>query len=140
MPDALAPPALRVVRACAAFDLAVTGLLAIPGLASGFFAIVDAIGRAVGAAPLPPFAPIAMLFVHLAGILGVLWALARLVQPTRWLSFADAAGRTVVAAFIVAFVATAGVTPVLLAFVATELGGAVWQVRAWRASADVMRA
>ena len=78
------------------------------------------------------FEPLHWLFVNLAGVLGVLWALVRLRTPTPELALLDVAGRFAVAALILHATAAGGMTPLLHFFVASELGGAVaqyWAVR-----------
>ena len=118
-----------MIRACAAFDLAVTGLLALPFTARAFVDALYALEAALfGAAPGAPALPaVAWLFVNLAGALGVLWALVRLARPEPWLARADAVARCGVAALIAGYVAGGAVPRVLLAFVATELLGAAAQ-------------
>jgi len=118
-----------VARAAAAFDLVVTAALAIPGLDRRFVDLLNAIDAALGfgTAPieLPPFG---FFLANLAGALGVLWALVRLARPEPYLVRADAIGRCFVAFLIVHAVGVRGVTPMLLAFAATELLGAVAQL------------
>jgi hypothetical protein len=116
--------AALVVRACAAFDLGVTGCLAVPPLARALFAVL-----APGMADPGGFA---WLFVSLTGVLGVLWAGVRLARPTRALAWADAAGRAWVGALILWAVAAGDAPRVLLLFVATEWGGTVAQAAALR--------
>lgn len=120
--------ARHVARAVAGFDLVATGLLAVPGLESRFLAalmqIDAALGFATPAVSLPAFA---LLLANLAGALGVLWALVRLAWPWRELVRADVLGRCAVAALIGWSIVGRGVSPVLWAFVASELVGAAAQ-------------
>lgn len=121
------------VRAVAAFDLAVTAVLATPGLAQAFLALVMAIDAALGlATPTPALDATGWLFVNLAGLLGVLWNGLRWQDPqprqVRW----DAAGRVAVSAWIIGYVALADISPVFLLFVVSELGGAAVAVLALR--------
>jgi len=116
--------AALVVRACAALDLLVTGCLAVPPLARALFATL--------APAMPDPGGFAWLFVSLTGVLGVLWAVVRLARPTRWLGWADAAGRAWVGALILWSVVAGDVPRVLLLFVATEWGGTLAQVAALR--------
>jgi hypothetical protein len=88
-----------------------------------------ALGLATPAVSLPA---LALFFANLAGALGVLWALVRLAWPWRQLVRADAIGRCAVAALIGWSIRRGGVTPVLWAFVATELVGAIAQAWALR--------
>ncbi len=121
---------VAVVRGCAAFDLVVTGLFALPPVARLVLAVVYALNGALGGtATPPPFVPVQWLFVHLTGALGVVWAVARLLWPLRGLGLADAVARTWVAGIIALAIAEGG-PGVLALFVATELGGAILQLAA----------
>ena len=124
----------RVMRGWAFLDLVVTGMLALPVVSSAFIALLYGLEGAVfGPREAPPFAPVQLFFVNLAGVLGVLWALARIFEGTRFLALCDTAGRCVVAAWIgLALVAEPGAPRILLLFVATELLGAVHQAIAIR--------
>jgi hypothetical protein len=131
----------RIVRAVAVFDLAVTVCLAVPALARGFMEVLFAGDAAAGfASPPVEFGPLHWLFVHLAGVLGVLWAAARLRTPTLDLAVLDIFGRIAVAAVILYAGEADGMTPLLHVFVATELIGAgaqYWAIRqVWPEPAD----
>jgi hypothetical protein len=55
-----------VVRLCAAFDLLVTGLFALPPLARAFIAVLFTVNGALGGTAVPPsFIPLQWLFVSL---------------------------------------------------------------------------
>lgn len=128
--EPLRPAAARIVRAFAALDLVATLPLAIPGVAYGYVGLLYRMdARLGGAAAQPALDGLLVFLLHLAGALGVLWALVRLALPSRILGLADAAGRTWVAMMIAHSVAGYGAPRVLLLFVATELAGAVAQ--AW---------
>lgn len=132
-PEAGLPARARlVVRACALLDLAVTGCLAVPPLARGLFAALDPVERALGGAGMPELPPVAWLFVSITGALGVLWAAVRLVRPTRWLGWADAAGRAWVGLLLLHGVVTGAAPRAFLLFVVTEWGGALAQAAALR--------
>ena len=123
-----------VARGAAGFDLVATGLLAVPGFETRFLGWLDALDAALGfATPAATLPPLGLFLANLAGALGVLWALVRIARPERHLVRADAIGRCFVAALIVHAIVERGVTPVLYAFVATELVGAAAQAWALRA-------
>lgn len=132
----MTPAETRVIRGCAAFDVVVTGLLALPPTASRFVEVLYYVNGWLGgdAAP-PPFVAVQWMFVHIAGALGVLWAVARIVEPTRFLGLTDAVGRACVGGLILWHVLAGGAPVVLLAFVLTEWLGtaAQWLVLAKRA-------
>ena len=121
-------PGSGAVRFIAGFDLVVTGLFALPFSAHVFVATLYALDRALGGTlPEPALTPLGWFFANLAGVLGVLWALVRLMRPERWLARADALGRCAVAALIAWYLMTQPLPALLWAFVATELAGAAVQ-------------
>ena len=133
----MTPDSRLCIRLFAAFDLPIVACLAVPDLAALFMQALSALGVLIGWAPLAPVdTPLSWLFVHVAGVLGVLWALARLTTPSVLLGTLDVLGRCLVAALIVAAMRIGNVSGVLWLLVMTELTGAVAQawllVRAWR--------
>lgn len=123
---------IRTMRLFAWIDMPIVTVMAIPGLSHGLVGLIDAIdallgpGHGVGA-----WSPMAYLFLNVAGVLGVLWALIRLTQPGNLsLVRLDAWGRLAVTALVVGYVATGAVTPVLLVFLVSELLGAAFEFRA----------
>ena len=123
------------MKAWALLDLLVTGLLALPWVASAFIGTLYALeARLVEPLPQPAFAPVQLFFVHLAGVLGVLWALARILEPTPFLARCDCIGRCFVALLILYAMSAAGAPAprILLLFVATEAIGAAHQAYALR--------
>jgi len=118
----------KVIRGWAVLDLAISALLALPPLAALLLDFLYALnGRLGGVSVAPPFEPVHLLFVCLMGGLGVVWAVARLVEPERKFGLIDAAARLWVAVLIAYFVFARGAPVVLLLFLATELGGALHQ-------------
>lgn len=75
---------------------------------------------------IPVFDAVSLMFVNIMGILGVIWALARIGSPNAKLSHLDAMGRIIVAALIIHAI-TWGATPLLWVFVGTELIGSALQ-------------
>ena len=122
--------ASRVFRAVAGFDLAVTWPRAVPGLASHYVDAFAAVDRWLGlGSAVPRLDPMGLLFVNLAGVLCVCWNGARTFGHGRALASIDIGGRIAVATLAVLYVGW-GVSPVVLVFFVTEIGGAVLQ---WRA-------
>ena len=123
----------RIVRVVAGFDLLVTGCLAVPPFAHAFIRILFAGDAALDLGSLPvAFQPLHWLFVNLAGVLGVLWAVARLRTPTPELALLDVVGRLAVAAVILHATRAEGMTPLLHVLVGSELLGAAAQYLAVR--------
>jgi ABC-type amino acid transport system permease subunit len=118
----------KVIRGWAVLDLTVSALFALPPLAALLLDVLYSLnGRLGGVSVAPPFEPVHWLFVCLMGGLGVVWAVARIVEPMRKLGLIDAAARLWVAVLIAYFVFVRGAPVVLLLFVATEFGGALHQ-------------
>lgn len=118
----------RIIRLWAGFDLAVTGLLVLPPVAYGFLSILIEINAFFGGrATLADFPDLGLLFVCIAGALGVVWALARLLRPTWTLGAIDAVARLWVGALIAYFVVLEGVPVVFLLFVISEWAGGLHQ-------------
>jgi len=121
----------RVIQGVAAFDLLITGLLALPPSARWFIEILYRVNTwAGGGLPAPSPTPLGWLFVNLAGALGVLWALVRLRWPLRRLAWVDIGGRLWVAGLLGFYLVNPALPRTLLIFVITELGGAAIQRKA----------
>lgn len=119
----------KVVRGVAWLDMAVTLPFALPFVAEALISIIHFVDRSFGVAtPAAMFEmePLAMLFTHIMGVLGVVWALARLRTASLFLARIDAAARLAVAVLIALAIAQ-GATPVLWLFVLTEVGGSAAQ-------------
>ena len=133
-------PARTTVRAVAAFDLLATGCLVVPGVEARFFDAVMRLDAALGiGTPFAALPPLGLLLANLAGALGVLWALVRIAWPLRRLVASDAVARCAVALLLAYSIAARGVTPLLYAFVATELLGAALQAWALGRLRDPLR-
>lgn len=119
---------MKLVKTLCLLDIAVTAWLAIPGLAQQFFVALYWLDGQLGLDSVQPdFAPLHWMLVNLAGALGVLWNSARLRDASGQLHRIDAWARLWVGGVLLYYVVFAGVTPVILAFVATELlGSAAW--------------
>ena len=125
--------ARSAMKAAALLDLAITAPFAVPGLAGPLLALcyrLDATVFAAERAYTPP-APDWLLIASIMGILGVVWALARLQVPDLRLLWIDALARLVVAGVLVWFVAQ-GAARIFLTLVITEVGGSALQIWAAR--------
>lgn len=119
----------RIIKAVAWGDFAVTLPFAVPFIAEALIALIYGIDRALGFDTPALFfeaGPFGLMFVHIMGVLGVVWAAARLRQPLPELARIDAVARLVVAALII-YAISMGATPLLWLFVATEIGGSILQ-------------
>lgn len=120
---------VSVMRFWAGLDLVITAILALPPTALWFIATLFEInGLLGGSGSPPPFAPVHLLFVCLMGGLGVLWALARLLRPQRFLGLMDGWARLWVAGLLAWFIWVAGAPVALGLFILTELVGSAHQL------------
>lgn len=120
----------RTIRFFAWLDLAVTGLFALPFTAPLLIDLAYWLHDALPLAPLarPVLGDTAMAFVNIMGIIGVIWALARLKAPSLLLARLDGWGRLAVAAVLLWYM-TGTLSPVFGLFVLTELAGAAAQLK-----------
>lgn len=124
----------RIFKGVAGFDLVVTLSFALPFFAEALIVGIYLLDGLAGfGTPALYFetGPFGMMFVHIMGVLGVVWALARMRMPVASLARMDAMARLAVAAPIV-YAIGSGATPVLWLFVATEIGGSALQFYALR--------
>ena len=119
-----------ILQRVALLDLLLTLPFALPVVAPAVVATLAWLDRALGiATPMEPLGNLGLLFLNLMGVLAVCWNGARAVTGSAELGRIDVPARGVVAVLIVGYVVAGGVTPLLLVFVATELGGALVQGR-----------
>jgi hypothetical protein len=115
------------------FDVALTLPFAIPIVAERVVMLLLDVDQLLGiGTETPRLDPLALLFMNLMGVLAVVWNWARVRARGTDLAELDVPARCVVAALIAFYVAVMRVSPVLLLFVVTEIGGAVVQRRALR--------
>ncbi len=131
----------QIIRFWAIFDLIITGILAIPFTAELFIQLLYTINGLLGSNGSPPaFDAIHWLFVCFTGGLGVLWAIARISQPTSLLSKIDATGRLWMTALLIYFIFLRQAPLALLLFVVSELIGALHQLWSLRRMAGESKA
>lgn len=119
---------IKIVRAWAALDLLITGLLVLPPVAEWLIELLLQINDWFGGqAMLKDITGLGMLFVCITGALGMVWAIARLLTPTWRLGAIDATARLWVGGLIVYFIFARGAPGILLLFVITEWAGGVHQ-------------
>lgn len=121
------------LKRVALLDVALTLPFAIPLVAERVVLVLLDVDHLLGfATPTPRLDPLALLFMNLMGVIAVVWNWARFRTKTTELASLDVPARCVVSAVILFYVSVMRVTPILLLFVATEIGGAVVQHRALR--------
>ncbi|MBZ4375049.1 hypothetical protein [Corallococcus sp. AS-1-6] len=125
MNSALLP---RAVRGFAVYDLCVTLPFATPWTADAMLGVMRWAheGLALGGESTPAFTPTHLFFVALFGVLAVIWALVRVLQPTALHGAIDTVGRGLVSAWMVLALAQ-GASQVLGVFLVMEVAGMVVQ-------------
>ncbi|GMU02664.1 hypothetical protein KH5H1_67840 [Corallococcus caeni] len=114
----------RVIRGFAVYDLCVTLPFATPWTAGAMLGVMQWAheGLALRGEAMPAFMPVHLFFVALFGVLAVIWALVRILQPTALHGAIDTVGRGLVVAWMV-LALTQGATRVLGAFLVMEAAG-----------------
>jgi hypothetical protein len=116
--------------------MAVTGVFVLPPIATGVVGVLLTLeSRMFGAErvammPAPPWS----IFISLMGILGVVWALARLIVMDDRLCQIDAIARVFVALLIAWGLFAIELPWVFAAFIATELLGTAATAIVWKRS------
>lgn len=130
-----APARRKIIRGIAAFDFAVTAPFALPYVGETMIRLVYHLDTVFGFATVPHgfaaapvgFGSAQMMFVHIMGVLGVVWALARFRMPNEMLARMDGLARVMVAALILHAI-NLGAPRILVVFILTELAGSVAQL------------
>ena len=117
----------RIVRASAIYDLLLTAPFATPWTFALVHGHLQALNTALGGAPLPPFAPLHVLFACLMGSLVLVWAVLRIGDPQPRLGRYDGAGRALFTLWM-AWALAAADMPVLWLFIVPE---ALWALAQW---------
>jgi hypothetical protein len=122
------------VRWVAWLDLIVTGAFVLPSIATGVIALLLDLelsffgpGR-VTALPTAPWS----IFISLMGLLGVVWAIARLIVEDDRLCLIDAVARMFVAGLIIFGLIAMNLPWIFFAFILTELVGTIATLILWR--------
>ncbi|AVR97670.1 hypothetical protein [Pseudoduganella armeniaca] len=117
----------RIVRASAIYDLVVTAPFATPWTFALAYGHLQALNGVLGGAPLPPFAPLHVLFACLMGSLVLVWAVLRIRDPQPRFGRYDGAARFLFATWM-AWALALSDTPLLWLFIVPE---ATWGVIQW---------
>lgn len=119
----------KTIRFFAGLDLLVTGLFVLPLTAQPVLDLIFWLhARFIAPEAAPEIGGAAMAFINIMGVIGVIWALARLKMPLALLARLDGAGRLAVAALLLWHIA-GGLSPIFGLFAVTELAGAIFQLR-----------
>ncbi|MER6351501.1 hypothetical protein ABT186_06540 [Streptomyces sp. NPDC001634] len=125
------PAYLRVVRASAWYDLAVTAGFATPWTYALVHGALSSCGNALGLGALPELDPWQVLFANLMGSVVVVWAVLRIVRPLPEHGLFDGIARTLFATWQ-AYALAHGVSRLLWLFFGAEVAFGVLQLVPWR--------
>jgi len=113
----------RLTRAFAWLDLAITLPFALPFIGEGIIRLLYRLDFMLGwQTAFPILDPVAIMFIHITGLLGVIWALGRLHDPSEFNARIDSLGRLAVSVLILLAIYQ-GATPLIAIFLVTELSG-----------------
>jgi magnesium-transporting ATPase (P-type) len=112
---------LRLVRASAAYDLAVTWVFALPWTFAWVYGLLQSLAAAFALpGDFPPLNPAHMLTANLLGSVVIVWSLARWLSPTLLLGRLDALARGLFATWQI-YAVIAGASTIVLAFTVFEV-------------------
>lgn len=127
MPPISQPQYIRMVRASAWYDVALTVLFATPWTFALVHEATSRLNQLLGGAALPAFGPLQTMIANMMGTVVLLWSILRLVEPTVRLGRFDGTGRFLFAAWMGWALAASG-TPVLWLFLIPEFA---WGIVQW---------
>ncbi|MFE2070126.1 hypothetical protein ACFXDH_48510 [Streptomyces sp. NPDC059467] len=133
------PAYLRVVRASAWYDLAVTAGFATPWTYALVHDALSSCGNALGLGALPELDPWQILFANLMGSVVVVWAVVRIVGPLPEHGLFDGIARALFATWQ-AYALAHGVSRLLWLFFGVEVAFGVLQLVPWRRGGNACRA
>ncbi|WP_445527054.1 hypothetical protein [Streptomyces cyslabdanicus] len=125
------PTYLRVVRASAWYDLAVTTGFATPWTYALVHDALSSCGRALGLGALPELDLWQTLFANLMGSVVVVWAVLRIVRPLPEHGLLDGIARTLFATWQ-AYALVHGASRLLWLFFGVEVAFGILQLAPWR--------
>lgn len=121
----------KEIKRVSIIDLCLVGPMAVPGVSHAIIDLIAMIDHALGLhSEVGEMNAVGMMFMNVVGVLAIVWSVARIKAPAEHLAWLDIYARLAVA-FILAFYSfVSGMSVVFAFFMATELIGAVWQMRA----------
>ena len=117
----------RIVRASAIYDLVVTAPFVTPWTFAFAHVQLQHHNAMLGGAPLPPFAPLHILFVCAMAGLVMVWSVLRITDPQPRFGRYDGTGRMLFTLWM-AWALAVSDTPVLWLFIVPE---ALWAIVQW---------
>ncbi|MFJ8434923.1 hypothetical protein ACIQ9P_26845 [Kitasatospora sp. NPDC094019] len=128
------PAYLRVVRASAWYDLAITAGFATPWTYTLVHGALSALGDSLGLGVLPAPDPWQTLYANLMGSVVIVWAVLRIVRPLPVHGLLDGIARVLFSSWM-AYALAHGVSRILWLFLTVETAWGIVQLLPWRAAA-----
>ncbi|MFB8239586.1 hypothetical protein ACFC58_23830 [Kitasatospora purpeofusca] len=125
------PAYLRVVRASAWYDLAVTAGFATPWTYSLVHHTLSSLGDSLGWGVLPALDPWQTLYANLMGSVVIVWAALRIVRPLPLHGLLDGVARVLFSSWM-AYALAHGAPRILLPFLTLEIAWGIVQLAPWR--------
>lgn len=125
------PAYLRVVRASAWYDLAVTSGFATPWTFTLVHDALSSLGGALGLGLLPEVEPWQTLYANLMGSVVIVWAALRIVRPLPVHGLLDGIARILFSAWM-AYALAHGASRILWPFITVEVAWGIVQLVPWR--------
>lgn len=123
-------PYLRLVRASALYDLAVTAAFATPWTYALVHAALNAASGALGLSAFPPLDLMQVLYANLMGSVVVVWSLLRLLRPERIHGLLDGVARVLFSTWM-AYALADGGPDLLWPFLIVEATWGAVQLAPW---------
>ena len=124
------PPYLRLVRASAAWDLAVTAGFATPWTFALLHAALNAVGGAFGLGAFPELDQMQILYANLMGSVVIVWSLLRLLRPVHLHGLLDGIARVLFSTWM-AYALAKGAPNLVWVFLIPEMIWGVLQLAPW---------
>jgi len=123
-------PYLRLVRASAAYDLAVTAAFATPWTFTLVHAALNAASGALGLSAFPELDLMQIFYANLMGSVVVVWSLLRILRPERLHGLLDGVARVLFSTWMAYALANGG-PDLLWPFLIVEAAWGVLQLAPW---------
>jgi hypothetical protein len=124
------PAYLRLVRASAWYDLAITAGFATPWTFVLVHGVLSSSSESLGLGAMPPLNPMTTLYANLMGSVVVVWSLLRIVRTQRVHGLFDGIARVLFTVWM-AYALGHGAPQIVWVFLAVEVAWGVLQLAPW---------
>ncbi|WP_100448571.1 hypothetical protein [Glycomyces xiaoerkulensis] len=124
------PAYIRLVRASAWYDLAITTGFATPWTFALVHEVLSSMSEGLGLGAMPPLNPMTTLYATLMGSVVVVWSLLRIVRTQRVHGLFDGVTRMLFTAWM-AYALVQGAPQIVWGFLVVEVAWGVLQLAPW---------